>query len=152
MKKKEGRKKQDRNKRKRERREQIRRRGRRNERMAKKINVERKDVREWLATLSEAARGEKNKALFADIHSRLSVPTRQRKRGAISVFKLSNVTEEGDNVIIPRKIISSGKMSHKINIAALEYSKGAKEALAASGSKIMTLKEMMSQKRIRLIV
>ena len=120
--------------------------------MAKKINVERKDVREWLAVLDEATKGYRNKALFADIHFKLAVPSRHRKRGAVSIFKLSNVTEEGDNIIVPRKIVSSGKMTHKINIAALEYSKGAREALTSSGSRIMTLKEMMGQKRIRLIV
>ena len=120
--------------------------------MAQNINTEKENVKQWLQLFASAARESKNKAMAKRLHQALAIPSRSRKASVVSIYRLNNVTKEGDNVIIPRKVVSSGKMDHKINVAALEYSKGALTALQLSGSKIMDAAEMLNQKRVQLIV
>ncbi len=115
-----------------------------------KTNIEKKNVMEWLTAFDSAARGQSYAQLYKRLHSMLNVPS--RKRRAVSIFRLNSLTNDGDIVIIPRKLVSSGKLDHKVTVTALEYSAGALKALKESGSKALPLKDMMAQKKIRIVI
>lgn len=113
-------------------------------------NTEKGNVREWLDAFEKASRGQKYPAMYKRLHKLLDVPSRSMK--AVSIHKLDTSTKEGDNVIVPRKILSTGMMSHKVNIAALEYSAGALRALKQSGSNVINIKEMLNKEKIHVII
>ena len=48
------------------------------------------------------------------------VPARSRK--TVNLYKINKYSEEGDNIIVPGKVLGEGQMDHKINITAMEYS------------------------------
>jgi large subunit ribosomal protein L18e len=114
------------------------------------IKVEKENIKEWLATTKEASRGSHYPALYKRINKLLSVPS--RTRGSVTIYKINSNTKEGDNVIIPRKVLSTGKIDHKVNIAALEYSGTALKMLKQSGCNVVTIKEMIGKQKINLII
>ncbi len=114
-----------------------------------KSHFERIDIKEWIDLLGSANSVEKQRKVWLRVKEILSVPSRQRI--AVNIYKINKGTKEGDNVIIPGKVLSVGHMEHKVNIAALEYSASAAEKLAKAGCKIMDLRSMMDQKRISII-
>jgi large subunit ribosomal protein L18e len=113
-------------------------------------NAEKNNVLEWLETLDKASSGKHYPALFDKVHGIMARPS--RRRGAVSTYKINKHTKEGDNVIVPAKVLSTGTMDHKINIAALEYSEKALSHFKAKGCRVMDIKEMISQSRISIIV
>ncbi len=114
-----------------------------------KINVERNDVKEWLDVLSKASKSDKTPKLWGRVYELLAVPA--RRRVGVNLYKLNKHTKEGDNVVVPGKVLSMGSLDHKINIAALEYSKKAIQQLGSANCKMVTIQEMIGQKKVSII-
>ena len=115
-----------------------------------KINVERQDIKDWLAALESASRGERYKGLWKRLYRLSAVPSRSRK--SVNIYKIDKHTKEGDNVVVPGKVLSEGAMSHKVNIAAMEFSAKALASLKAANCRVSTIKEMTNESRIKIIV
>lgn len=115
-----------------------------------KTGAEKANIREWLSAMDEASKGSRYQGLSRKLSKALSVPSRSRK--AVSLFKINSNTEEGDNVIVPRKVLSTGALDHKVTIAALEYSGNAKEALKRAGCNVVSVKEMLGKEKIHIIL
>jgi large subunit ribosomal protein L18e len=113
-------------------------------------NAEKQNIKEWLTMTQEASRGSHYPALYKRINKLLSVPS--RTRGAVSIYKINSNTKEGDNVIVPRKVLSTGTIDHKVNIAALEYSGKSLQMLKKSGCNVVSIKEMIGKQKINLII
>lgn len=111
---------------------------------------EKRNVREWLSVISEASRGEHYPSLYKRMRTMLLLPSRRRK--AVSLHKLNKYTKADDNVIVPRKILSTGKIDHKVRISALELSSGARTALQTAGCEIVDIKEMVKRDKIHILV
>ena len=111
---------------------------------------EKKNVSEWLAILSEASRGKHYPALYKKVCDSLSVPS--RRRPAVSIHKIGKYTKADENVIVPRKILGTGKMDHKVKIAALELSASARTSLQAAGCELVDIKEMVKRDKVHIIV
>jgi len=83
----------------------------------------------------------------------LEKPTRQRR--VVNLSRISRHTKENETIVVPGKVLGSGSLSHKLTIAAFQYSDSAKEKLEKSKSKIVSLleisKESPAGKRIRII-
>ncbi len=114
-----------------------------------KINAERGDVKEWLDTLSKAAASTNSPKLWKRVHHLLNVPA--RKRASVNLYKINKYTKEGDNVVVPGKVLSVGSMDHKVNIAALEYSSKAAELLNGANCSITSIADMVGKKKINII-
>ena len=112
--------------------------------------AEKNTVNEWGAALSEAAAGAHYPKLFKRVQQLLAVPSRKRK--AVTTLKINKTTKAGDNIIVPRKVLFSGKLDHKISIAALEYSASARKHLEESGCTIVGIREMAGKSRINIVV
>lgn len=114
-----------------------------------KINVEKSSIKEWLNLLSEASRGKHYPKLWKRVHGMVAVT--ERRRHEVNLSKLERYTKEGDNVIVPGKILSKGELTHKVRIAAIEYSAPALKSLRESDCKIVSLKEMLNSEKIKVI-
>jgi large subunit ribosomal protein L18e len=117
--------------------------------MFMKSNVERSDIRDWIAKLSSVKRGEKNYALSMRVAKLVSLP--RRSRLSVTVYKINKFTKEGETVLVPGKVLHRGTMQHKVNIAAVSYSEKAKAAIHASGSSMIGLQDALKSKGVRII-
>lgn len=115
-----------------------------------KITPERNDIKSTLKMLSEMSKGEKAMPIAKKLYSLLAVPRRQRT--SVNLYKIDKCTKEGENVIVPGKVLSIGSLNHKVNIAAMEYSKGAMEAIKKSGGSTKSFPEMLKAQKVRIII
>ena len=82
-------------------------------------------------------------SIWKDIDNFLQKP--RRTSVEVNLSKINRLTKPDDVVIVPGKVLSSGKLLHHITIAALNFSQRAREKILASGGKCLTLKEMIQQ-------
>lgn len=73
----------------------------------------------------------------------LGKPTRQRVE--VNLGNLDRNTKQGEVVIVPGKVLSLGKISHAITLAAWNLSKGAAAKLEKAGCKVITIKELVAK-------
>ncbi len=114
-----------------------------------RTNVEKSNVKEWIAALEEASKGERYQKLWRKANRLVDVPT--RKRIEVNLSKIDENTKEGDNVLVPGKVLSSGSIKHRVNIAAIEFSQQALRGLKGANCNIMGIREMVKSEKIRLI-
>lgn len=115
-----------------------------------KINVEKSNIKEWLTELDNASKGEHYVALWKRVRGLVAVPA--RRRASVNLYKLEKHSKQGDNVIVPGKVLSTGSISHGVNIAAIEFSSSALARLKEANCKIVPLKEMLKAEKIRVII
>lgn len=72
----------------------------------------------------------------------LEKPTRQRR--VVNVFKLDKMCKENDVVVVPGKVLGTGELNHKLNVAAFTFSEEAFKKISEKG-KAMTIQELMKQ-------
>ncbi len=99
-----------------------------------------------LASLSAE---QKHGKVWGRVEELLSVPSRERV--SVNIYRINKSTKEGDVVVVPGKVLSTGQMDHKVSIAALDYSAAAAEKMAKSGCGMVDLKSMIGQKRVNII-
>jgi len=115
-----------------------------------KMNVEKQSVKDWLATLDAASRGSHYGKLWKRVYSLSAVPSRRRTN--INLYKIDKNSKEGDNVIVPGKVLSTGSMSHSISICAIEFSAEARKTLKDANCKVIDIKDMVKADRVHVIV
>lgn len=80
----------------------------------------------------------------------------RRQRTSVNLSKINRNTKEGDIVIIPGTVLSSGDLEHTVTIAALKASEMATEKIKNSKSTFLSIKEFMGSKpeisKTRIIV
>ena len=79
--------------------------------------------------------------LWKRIASDLSKPTRQRR--AVNLSRIDRFTKDNDVVIVPGKVLSSGDINHKIQVAAFTFSKAAKEKIAQAKGNAISISELL---------
>jgi large subunit ribosomal protein L18e len=113
-------------------------------------DIESTDIKRWLAGVASASKGEKNKKLMAYVYELASKP--KRRRISVNLDKLSKIANEGENIIVPGKVLGAGRMNKKINISAVRYSKDAIEKLKQSKCNIVSIEEMAKKDGVRVII
>ncbi|MBM3229334.1 50S ribosomal protein L18e [Candidatus Parvarchaeota archaeon] len=90
---------------------------------------------------------ELSKASVAPIYKmvahELSAP--KRKRAAVNIGKLSHLTDAGETVLVPGKVLSSGTLKHKITVAAFSFSGAAKAAIESVGGRMLTIGQLLKE-------
>jgi large subunit ribosomal protein L18e len=81
--------------------------------------------------------------IWKDLAKRLSKPSRIISE--VNVSKLNRYTEENHVVVVPGKVLGSGKLAHKITVAAFSFSEGAKKAVEEAGGRCITIKELINE-------
>ena len=81
--------------------------------------------------------------IWKDIDNHLQ---RSRRRSVqVNLSKISRLTKKDDVIIVPGKVLSTGKLLHHVTIAALNFSRHAREKILSIGGKCLTLKELIKQ-------
>lgn len=95
-----------------------------------------------LQALSSKGFGEK-KEIWVDVAERLGRPT--RRRAEVNVSKLERFCRDGETIIVPGKVLSSGSLRKKLNVAAWAFSKGAREKIEKSGGRCLGIAELLEE-------
>lgn len=114
------------------------------------METEKPSIQRWIATLSSVKHGDKHWGVSQTIIRSATLP--RRERIAVNLKKLNQHVAESENVVVPGKVLGTGTVAKKFNIAALEFSGNAAARLKQAGCKVMTLEEIMKQKDVRIIV
>jgi large subunit ribosomal protein L18e len=118
-------------------------------RMRKMLNPELKKV---IQALDEASKKE-GKAIWGAIAEDLDKA--KRSRVAVNLSRINRHTEAGDVVAVPGKVLSAGSLGHPVTVAAFSFSEGALEKIARSGSRAISLLDLLEEgvepSRIRIL-
>ena len=109
-------------------------------------------LKKLIQELRKVSSTEKNN-LWKRIADDLEKPTRTRR--AINLSRINRFTQPKETVIVPGKVLGSGTLNHELTIAAFTFSEGAKQRIAESKGKAISIMELMKQnpkgKDIRII-
>ena len=67
---------------------------------------------------------------------------KNQDRVEVNLFQINKNSKENEIILVPGKILSSGEINHKIQIAAHSISKNAREKLLQSKCTIMNIQEL----------
>lgn len=73
----------------------------------------------------------------------LEKPSRIRR--IVNLYNINLNAKENEIVIVPGKILATGDLNKKITIAAYEISKQAEEKIKLSGSKLISIEELIQK-------
>ena len=62
-----------------------------------------------------------------------------------NLYRINKKTKPNDIIVVPGKVLALGELGHKITIACYNYSKSAKKKIEASGSKLLSIEELLEQ-------
>lgn len=85
------------------------------------------NVRNLISSLKEASIKNENR-IWKRIALELEKPTRSRR--IVNLSRINRYTNDGDVVIVPGKLLGAGTLTHKVTIAALNFSDGAAEKVS----------------------
>jgi len=92
-------------------------------------------------------------AIWKRIALDLERPTRNRR--IVNLSKINRFTKDNETVVVPGKVLGSGTLDHKVNIAAYTFSQSAIEKINKAGSKVILLNDIIKEspkgKGIRII-
>jgi len=82
-----------------------------------------------------------NVKLWRRLAEELEKPTRSRRE--INLSKIQRSANDGDIVLVPGKVLSSGVIQKKVNVAAWNFSAAAKDKIKAAGGKALSIGELV---------
>ncbi len=81
--------------------------------------------------------------IWKKVSKKLSGPRRNRVKA--NLYRINKKTSKDEVIVIPGKVLGMGELDHTLTIACLEYSKSAKKKIESSGSKLLTIEELIEQ-------
>jgi len=81
--------------------------------------------------------------IWRDIAGRLERPTRNYSE--VNLSKINRHTIEDETVIVPGKVLSSGNIEHKVIVAALGFSDGAREKITKKGGSCLNIEDLVKE-------
>ena len=91
--------------------------------------------------------------IWSVLASELSKPNKQRI--TVNLSHLNRVSNPGEILLIPGKVLGAGTLNHKIKIAAESFSISAKTKIKNAGGQCLTIEELITQNpkgsQVRLI-
>lgn len=67
-----------------------------------------------------------------------------RRRPEVNISDIERVTEEGDTVVVPGKVLGAGRLTKEVDVAAFKASRGAKQQINDSGE-FMFIDELVEE-------
>lgn len=103
-----------------------------------------------LAQLELPARGCR---FWKRIAEELHKPSRQRR--VVNVYKINKYARPGETVIVPGKVLSVGELHKKVDVAAVNFSSGAKEKIIQAKGRALSIQELLQEnplgKKVRIL-
>lgn len=82
--------------------------------------------------------------LWRDLIERVNKP--KRRRIVVNVSRINRYTQANDVVVVPGKVLGAGLIDHPVVVAALWFSKSAKEKIERVGGRVLTIEQLMLEK------
>jgi len=84
-----------------------------------------------------------NAAVWKKLSKEMSVSNRNRT--SVNLSHINRITKSGEEVVIPGKVLGAGELSHKLNIAAENFSSSAREKIIAAGGQCLSFEEIITK-------
>jgi large subunit ribosomal protein L18e len=81
--------------------------------------------------------------IWKKISRKLSSPRRNRVEA--NLYRINKRTKDGDTIVVPGKVLGIGELERKITIACLNYSESVLPKVEASGSSLITIRQLLEQ-------
>jgi large subunit ribosomal protein L18e len=81
--------------------------------------------------------------IWKKVSKKLSGPRREKIEA--NLYRINKKTKENDVIVVPGKILGIGEIDHKLTIACLDCSKTARKKIETSGSKLLSIEELLEQ-------
>ncbi len=107
--------------------------------MKSKSRIERKAKRKTSAELVEVIRDSKKLENWNQVSDIISSP--KRKSIIFNLSEINEMSKDGENIVVPGKVLSQGEISKKIRLVALRFSKMAEEKLLKSKTEFSYIKD-----------
>jgi len=62
-----------------------------------------------------------------------------------NLYRINKKTKADDIIAVPGKVLGMGELKHKLTIACLDYSRSAKKKIESSGSKLISIEELLEE-------
>lgn len=109
--------------------------------MKQKNDPRNEELKELVSSLKRLSL-ENNVKIWKRIAEDLQKPIRRRR--VVNVYKLSKYSKDNDTIIVPGKVLGSGEIGHKLNVAAFSFSQDAQKKISEKGQ-TMTIPELMKK-------
>jgi large subunit ribosomal protein L18e len=81
--------------------------------------------------------------IWKTVAKKLGKPTRQRTE--VNLSKIERYANDGDTVIVPGVVISSGQLTKPVNIAAWRFSASVVKKIKNAKGKCLTIEELIKE-------
>ncbi len=81
--------------------------------------------------------------IWRTVSKKLSGPRRNFIEA--NLYRINQKTSKGDILVIPGKVLGVGELDHPITVACLSCSASAKRKIDNSGSKLLSIEELLEQ-------
>jgi len=99
-------------------------------------------INQLIKILKEKAYQEET-PLWKDLARRLEKPTRQRAE--VNISRINRHSSDDEVVLVPGKVLGSGALDHKVQVAALDFSQQAEEKITSAGGKCLYITLLMEE-------
>ncbi|MHA1596708.1 MAG: 50S ribosomal protein L18e [Candidatus Asgardarchaeia archaeon] len=100
------------------------------------------NVRKLVSKLRKASR-ENEAPIWKVVYKALLKSRRQRP--VVNVGDINRYAKEGQTVLVPGKVLGAGALDHSVTVAALSFSKKAKEVIEKSGGRCLSISELVEE-------
>ncbi len=81
--------------------------------------------------------------IWKDLAERLD--SSNRSRAELNISQLNRNTDEGSTVVVPGKVLGSGRLDHPITVAAFDFSTRARRRIESVGGKTLSIHELLDE-------
>lgn len=106
----------------------------------KKLKTTNPELIRLIHLLRKAAK-ENKAAIWRTVAEYLAKP--RRRRIAVNISRINRYTKEGDEVIVPGKVLGTGLLDHSVKIAAYEFSEKARQKIIMAKGKCLSIPELI---------
>jgi large subunit ribosomal protein L18e len=69
----------------------------------------------------------------------------RRKRITVNLSRLNRISSPGDILLVPGKVLGTGSLNHRLDIAAESFSVAAQEKITKAGGKCLMIEELVKK-------
>jgi len=78
--------------------------------------------------------------VWATVAERLSASRKNRPQ--VNLRKIELHSKDGDVIVVPGKVLGSGRFSKKVEVAAYNFTESARKSIEAAGGKALSILEL----------
>jgi large subunit ribosomal protein L18e len=111
--------------------------------MARPIPKENSELVRLIVELRRTARSQKA-PIWSSLADRLEKP--RHRANPVNVGHLDRLTQAGETVVVPGKLLAHGPLSKRLTVAAFSYSKEARSKIHAAGGVAISVHDLIKTK------